>query len=137
MAQFYHDDQIRSTRLVLTDENQGYAERLYQFFSNATKQFKEREFKHGCLMCNLSAELADENENFQMLLAGHWQELSTEIARCIKGLGTEQFGLAHLSSEECADWLINAWCGSLTRMKATGDSRPLQLFLKTIFVNRT
>ena len=137
VAQFYHDNQMHSAKATLTDESQGYTERLYNFFSGAAEQFREREFKQGCLMCNLSTELADENENFQTLLSKHWQELSTEIAKCINELGTEKLGLAHLSPEECADWLINAWGGSLTRMKATGDSKPLQLFLKTIFVNRT
>lgn len=137
VAQFYHDDQMHSAKAVLTDESRGSAQRLYHFFSGAAEQFKEREFKQGCLMCNLSTELADENENFQTLLSRHWQELSTEIAKCIEELGTEELGLAHLSSEDCADWLINAWGGSLTRMKATGDSKPLLLFLKTIFVNRT
>lgn len=137
VAQFYHDNQMHSAKATLTDESQNYTERLYNFFCGAAKQFREREFKQGCLMCNLSVELADENENFQTLLSKHWQELSTEIAKCIKELGTEKLGFAHLSPEECADWLINAWSGSLTRMKATGDPEPLQLFLKTIFLNRT
>jgi len=137
VAQFYHDNQMHSAIATLTDESQGYEERLYNFFSDAAEQFREREFKQGYLMCNFSTELADENENFQTLLSKHWQELSTEIAKCIKELGTEKLGFAHLSPEECADWLINAWGGSVTRMKATGNAEPLQLFLKTIFVNRT
>jgi TetR/AcrR family transcriptional repressor of nem operon len=87
-------------------------------------------------MCNLSSELADENENFQLLLSQHWQQLSTEISKCIEELGSEELGLAHLSPIESADWLLNCWSGSLTRMKATGTPEPLQLFLKTVFVNK-
>jgi TetR/AcrR family transcriptional repressor of nem operon len=135
VAQFYHDEQIRSAKSVLLDKSLDSAERLYLFFSGAAEQFEKREFKQGCLMCNLSTELADENEHFQILLNRHWQELSAEIAQCIQELGTEKLGFSHLSPEECADWLINAWAGSLTRMKASGNSKPLLLFLKTIFVN--
>jgi TetR/AcrR family transcriptional repressor of nem operon len=136
VAQFYHNEQMRVAKTILTDKEQECGQRLFNFFTMAADQFREREFKHGCLMCNLSTELADENKNFQLLLSQHWQEMSTEIAKCIEELGTEKLGLAHLSPMECADWLLNSWGGSLTRMKATGDPVPLQLFLKTIFVNK-
>lgn len=136
VAQFYHDNQMHFAKTILMDKSKSSSERLYNFFSDAAEQFREREFKQGCLMCNLSAELADENEKFQALLRDHWQELSTEITKCIKELGTEKLGFAHLSPEECADWMINTWGGSLTRMKATGDAKPLQLFLKSIFANK-
>ncbi len=137
VAQYYHDEQIQSAKAILTDKNYSSASRIYQFFNSAAEQFQQREFKHGCLMCNLTTEIADENINFQMLLNQHWQELSAELAKCIENLGTKGFGLAHLSSTECADWLINSWSGSLTRMKASGDNKPLELFLKTIFINKS
>lgn len=137
VAQFYHDKQILSAKAVLADPSRGDPEqRLHHFFSRAAEQFRAREFKEGCLMCNLSTELADENEHFQNLLSRHWLELSTEIAVCVTAIGTDKLGFANLSPSECADWLINAWSGSLTRMKADGNAKPLDLFLKTIFVNR-
>ena len=84
-------------------------------------------------MCNLTTELADEVPTFQSELKGNWGDLSGELAACLGKADLSKIGLSHLSAEEAADWLLNAWSGALTRMKATGDDGPLNLFLKSVF----
>jgi len=85
------------------------------------------------LMCNLTTELADERPALQDELERHWRELSAELAACLRKSDLSGTNLAHLPAEEAADWLLNAWSGALTRMKASGNDAPLRLFIKSVF----
>ena len=133
VARFYHAGQMEAARAVLRDKSRKPLARLKRYFTGALDHYAARDFAEGCLMCNLSTELADENPAFQALLKNQWQELSAEIAACIAQLDRKAVGLAHLSEAEAADWLLNAWSGALTRMKAQRDAGPLRLFLKSVF----
>lgn len=133
VARFYHAQQMETARRTLRGDKPGPQERLHRFFSEALKDFAARDFADGCLMCNLSSELADGNGPFQALLKTQWRELSGEIAACLAQFDRAEIGLAHLTAQEAADWLLNAWSGALTRMKAERNAKPLRLFLKSIF----
>ena len=133
VARFYHARQMETARRILRSERPAPMERLRRFFGDALKEFAARDFADGCLMCNLSTELADENQVFQVLLKEQWRELSAELADCFADFDRGEIGLAHLSPQEAADWLLNAWSGALTRMKAERDAKPLRLFLKSVF----
>jgi TetR/AcrR family transcriptional repressor of nem operon len=130
VAKYYHAQQLQSAKHVLQNSEQPALERLSAFFQMAYDDFEARGFAQGCLMCNLSTELADEQPAFQELLKEHWHALSSEIATCIAEADKSEIGLEHLSDEEAGNWLLNSWSGALTRMKAVGDGEPLRLFLK-------
>jgi TetR/AcrR family transcriptional repressor of nem operon len=133
VAKHYHTDQLESARSILRQDGRTAIERLKAFFQSALDYFESHDFSQGCLMCNLSTELADEDEAFQALLKNHWQVLSQEISYCIADCDKAQIGLVHLSDQEVADWLLNSWSGALTRMKAERSASPLKLFLKSTF----
>lgn len=136
IARHYHAQQIKSAQAILLDREVPALERLRKFFENAYADFEARGFSQGCLMCNLTTELADAEPNFQAVLQTHWHELSGVIATCIAEIDKADIGLDHLSDSEAADWLLNSWSGALTRMKATRDGAPLRLFLKSTFKER-
>ena len=132
-AHRYSDTQVDFAHRVLCDERVPPLTRLKNFFEAARSDMEHRRFAEGCLMCNLTTELADEVPTFQSELKGNWGDLSGELAACLGKADLSKIGLSHLSAEEAADWLLNAWSGALTRMKATGDDGPLNLFLKSVF----
>ena len=133
VAQYYHAQQIESANQVLREESILPLDRLEAFFRGASEEFKKRDYSDGCLMCNLSTELADTNDDFQKMLKVHWAELSSEVANCIALTDRDGIGLSHLTNKEAADWLMNAWSGALVRMKAERSAAPLKLFEKTVF----
>ena len=133
VAQYYHAQQIEGAKQILRDKASVPFDRLEAFFHGASEEFKKRDYSDGCLMCNLSTELADTNDAFQKMLKKHWAELSSEVANCIALTDRNAIGLSHLSNEEAADWLMNAWSGALVRMKAERNATPLTLFEKTVF----
>jgi len=133
VAKFYHAQQIGLAQEILSNSSQSPVIRLEEFFATACNDYIERGFVDGCLMCNLSTELADTNQAFQKLLSTQWAELAGEISQCLAQMDLSEVGLQNLSNDEAADWLLNTWSGALTRMKAEQSPAPLRLFQKTIF----
>ena len=133
VARFYHAQQISSAKQILSDSSLPPVERLRAFFSAAGEDYANRDFADGCLMCNLSTELGDTNQAFQALLSTQWAELASVISGCLAQMDLAEIGLENLSNDEAADWLLNAWSGALSRMKAERSGLPLKLFQKTIF----
>jgi len=133
VARHYHEQQLASARKCLADRARDPVDRLKAFFDGARAMMKEHDYAQGCLMCNLSTELADARPAFQAELGRHWQNLTREMAACLEGGDLSRIGLEHLTEKEAADWLMNSWSGALTRMKASRSDEPLALFMRTIF----
>jgi TetR/AcrR family transcriptional repressor of nem operon len=133
VAQHYNAAQLESARLLLQDEARPPIERLRTFFETARHSMHERDYARGCLMCNLSTELADEMPTFQAALQEHWRALVAEVALCLAEVDLAELRLQHLPPQEAADWLMNSWSGALTRMKATRSDQPLSLFMQATF----
>lgn len=136
VADRYNEAQIAAARACLEDPSLPHISRVRLFFEQARAEMGKRKFAQGCLMCNLSTELADERPAFQAALDTHWQGMTAVLADCLNEVELSEIGLEHLSPAQAADWLMNAWSGALTRMKASGNDEPLALFMQTIFKTR-
>jgi TetR/AcrR family transcriptional repressor of nem operon len=133
VANRYNEAQIASAKKCLEDPSHPHIDRLRLFFEQAREDMRNRKFQQGCLMCNLSTELADERPAFQAVLDTHWRDMTAVVAECLSKVELSELGLEHLTSAQAADWLMNAWSGALTRMKASGNDEPLALFMRTVF----
>lgn len=133
VADRYNETQITAARACLEDPSLPHIDRVCSFFERAREDMGKRQFAQGCLMCNLSTELADERPAFQAALDTHWQGMTAVLAECLNNVDLSEIGLEHLTPAQAADWLMNAWSGALTRMKASGNDEPLALFMRTIF----
>jgi TetR/AcrR family transcriptional repressor of nem operon len=133
VADTYHSAQMAMADDVLNSDEGTPRARLQAFFNEALNSYSERNYADGCLMCNLSTELGDQNPVFQERLSRHWAELIGIIADSIDDECLNYFGLSHLTNIEAADQLITNWSGALTRMKAERHDGPLRLFMKTYF----
>lgn len=133
VADAYHEELMEMAHDFLCVETASPFVNLKAFFEAAMEGFRQREFSDGCLMCNLSNELADQKDVFQAKLSDHWQALTAFMAEQMDRACVQQIGLSHLTSQEAADLLMNSWSGALTRMKAERSEAPLDLFMKTHF----
>jgi len=133
VADRYNEAQIAAARACLEDPSFPHIDRVRLFFEQARADMGKRQFAQGCLMCNLSTELADERPAFQAALDTHWQGMTAVLAKCLDNIELSEIRLEHLTPAQAADWLMNAWSGALTRMKASGNDEPLALFMRTIF----
>ena len=110
VAEAYHQQQLAFASQTLRDNTQPPGTRLHRFFSTALQDFEQRQFKEGCLMCNLSTELGDTADVFRAALARHWDELAQELATCLLPEVRQALHLAHLTDKEAAD---TSWQGSV------------------------
>lgn len=136
VAHHYHDMQMAGARRCFADTSKTPIQRLRGFFEDARADMAKRGFGDGCLMCNLSTELAAAKPEFQVILDTHWIALVAEMSGAIAEVDMADLNLAHLTPDQAADWLMNAWAGALTRMKASRDDTPLALFMLTIFQDK-
>lgn len=90
------------------------------------QRFRDKAFQEGCLVGNLCAEIGDTSPLCHPALQDafkRWrQSFSHALARAQAGGQVRR----DLSADTLADFLLNAWEGSLLRMKAEHSVRPLE-----------
>ncbi|VAX00942.1 Transcriptional regulator, AcrR family [hydrothermal vent metagenome] len=113
-------------------------ETLRSFFLEVMHQFKEKDYSEGCLLGNLGAEISDNNELCRRTLMKGVNDIQNNFLVLIK-LGQQQSVIrADISSDDLAEFLFNAWEGSLMRMKIEKSEQPLSktlnMLLDTFYV---
>jgi TetR/AcrR family transcriptional repressor of nem operon len=107
--------------------------RLRRYFEELIAVFGPTASISGCMLGNLSLEMADHSDSIQSLLRlsfSHWQ---TGIA----GILQEAMDRGDLTKsnkpQELASFLLNSYEGALLRSKADRSSKPLENFLHFTF----
>ena len=117
---------------VLLNHNKPPLERLQAFFARGAASAKNDGFKHGCLMGNLCQEMADVNESIRKevcKLMGHMTEL---IETCLKEAQDSNEISKDRDTKQMAQFIFNAWEGTLLRMKGARNIQPLNAFIKEL-----
>jgi TetR/AcrR family transcriptional regulator, transcriptional repressor for nem operon len=108
-------------------------EGLKNFFTMYIDLMKRQEFTCGCPIGNLAQEMSDLSDSFRERIAGFFSAATGMIRDCLAeaqkrgGLGPD------INPEELSDFIFNSWEGSLIEMKVSKSSRPLDVFMKTVF----
>ena len=108
---------------------------LKAYFESSLQHFEQIDCCQGCLMANLSQELADVNENMRCRINDSLKVMTTRIAGALTGIDLKHLKLGHLSAAEAAEFLMNSWQGAVMKMKLTKDSAPLHLFMGYFFAD--
>ena len=89
--------------------------------------------RKGCLVGNLSQEMADQNELFRSRLEEIFESWVDRYAKCF--LEAQQAGdiAADLDVHELAEFWLNSWQGAMLRAKTMRSIAPLQTFLGLMF----
>ena len=117
-------------KLVLLDKSKRPTERFIALFDERLHSYSECAYKEGCLMGDLSNELAGQVSVIQITLEKEFISWEEVIAHCIKE-GQEQGEFnQNLTANELAKFVLNSWEGALTRMKASRSKEPFELFAK-------
>ena len=135
----YHQQQLDFCRSFLFDNCQrplspvDSYHRLKAFYTEIIGRLEKIEYTQGCLMSNLSMEIADNKELFREHLRDCWNELCELIGEFVHSVDMKALNLNHLSELEASNFLMNAWSGALLRMKVEKSPEPLKLFLRAVF----
>lgn len=129
----YHRQNIEALAELLSDESLTPYQQLQRFFEDTINHFDEIEYCQGCLMANLSQEVADVNENLRCKISKLSKQLVDQVSGCLERMENNELNLAHLRPCEAAQVLMNSWQGAIMKMKLEKSREPLDIFMKYFF----
>jgi len=91
---------------------------------------ESRQCRNGCLVGNLSQEMADQSEAFRARLGAIFSGWAFRYATCLREAQHDGELPAELDPAELAEFWLNSWQGALLRAKTTRSTVPLKVFLR-------
>jgi len=117
-------------RLVLSDQSIAPKQRLRLYFAALNEMYSGKEFVHGCLLGNLSAELGDSSPLIRTHLNAVYDEWTRAIAGAVRDGQADSSIPSTITPEELATFLLDAWEGAVLRARVAKNQQPLDVFLK-------
>ena len=133
VVELYARQNLEELEGFLADGSLTRYEQLKAFFANSARHFEDVEYCQGCLMANLSQELADVNEKLRCKINELSQLMVDRIAQCLAETETDSLNLGHLDAKEAAQVLMNSWQGAVMKMKLEKSRAALDVFMKFFF----
>jgi TetR/AcrR family transcriptional regulator, transcriptional repressor for nem operon len=129
----YFDRGQAKLRKILGNPDIPALERLEAYFDDLIDVFRTSKFTKGCLLGNISAEVADHSALMRQHLAAHFAAWSGYFEKCIaegqdQGTISNQFPAPSLGR-----FVLNSWEGALLRMRAEKSAVPLVEFKEIVF----
>jgi TetR/AcrR family transcriptional regulator, transcriptional repressor for nem operon len=87
----------------------------------------------GCLLGNLSLEVAGQNDEIRKLLAKAFDAWQAAFARTIREAIEKEEVPRTVKPDEVAALLVNNWEGAQARAKTEQNDKPLELFVDNVF----
>jgi len=108
-------------------------DRIRNYCELIFEKLESDQCRKGCLVGNLSQEMADQNEVFRAKLEEIFESWVDRYARCL--LEAQQAGdiAAELDVHELAEFWLNSWQGAVLRAKTMRSTAPLRTFLGVMF----
>jgi len=117
----------------LGDTTRSPLTRLHRHLEQTLTRFERRGCRGGCLIGNLSQELADQSDLFGARLEAvltSWREQYARLFREAQAVGELR---EDLDPQQLADFYLNSFEGALLRAKVSKSPEPLRLFMTLMF----
>jgi TetR/AcrR family transcriptional regulator, transcriptional repressor for nem operon len=118
---------------ALEDSTLSPLNRIRRHFEKALERFEQENCSKGCLIGNLSQEMADLNERFRHRLEEVFSGWQKRFARCLEEARDQGELAAELDTDAAAEFLLSGWEGALLRAKVMKSPRPLRDFVAILF----
>lgn len=119
--------------LFLNDRTLSPLNRIRQYVESRFERLQSQECRKGCLIGNLSQEMADHSEAFRARLTEIFKNWSERLAECLAEAQQAGEIPSHLDVHELADFWLNSWQGAILRAKTTRSTAPLRTFQNMMF----
>lgn len=133
VVDFYFDRGLVELRALLTDDGVPPLERLRNYFEERIRGFTMGGFVRGCMLGNLSLEIADHSAQIRDRLAAHFRTWSSLFEGCIAEAQKAGAVVNRLPASLLAQFLLNSWEGALLRMRVEKSAAPLDEFVEVVF----
>ena len=130
---FYGGQYFNFIQEHLSDTSRTPLQRLKDYYRLTIEGNQREQCKHGCLINNLSLEIAGMNDNFSQAINRHIHRWVAAIARCIqegqdRGQITKNYSAHHL-----AEFMHSGFCGTLSRSKSARSIEAMERFYSMSF----
>lgn len=129
----YFEVHAATLRRYLGDESVSPLRRLHQYFEAYCEHFESSQDWEGCLIGNLSQEMAGQSEAFRLRLKDLFEQWHKGLMDCLKQAQDAGEIPPHLDVQAVAEFCLNSWEGALLRMKVTKNTAPLRTFMTILF----
>jgi len=117
----------------LGDESLTPLARLRKYFEEVCVRLESQECRNGCLIGNLSQELADQSEAFREKLQRIFDGIRDRYAECLKSAQEAGELPPGLDVTELAEFCLGSWQGAILRAKTTRSVAPIRIFINILF----
>ena len=133
VLQQYATTETRRLEAILGNGKLPPLKRLRKYFNEIASVFGQKGPISGCLIGNMSLEIADHSPNIQSFLSGAFGRWQQGIAAVLR-LAVDRGDLPRSTKpDELASFLLNSWEGALVRSKAEKSDQSLDTFLYFAF----
>jgi TetR/AcrR family transcriptional repressor of nem operon len=133
VVDLYFNNGLVELRALLGNSSIPPLERLQNYFGERIRDFQAVGYMRGCMLGNLSLEIADQSASIRGRLAVHFRTWSGLFAECIAEAQTTGAISNQLPAALLAQFLLNSWEGALLRMRVEKSDVPLKEFTEVIF----
>lgn len=118
---------------VLADASTPPLDRLRDYFEAVSQMLLSDQCRKGCLVGNLSQEMADQSEAFRARLEEIFESWVDRYAACLDEALQAGEIRPDLCVRELAEFWLNSWQGAILRAKTMRSPAPLKTFLNVMF----
>ncbi|WP_026346671.1 TetR/AcrR family transcriptional regulator [Variovorax atrisoli] len=118
---------------ILRDERLEPLDRLKRHFRANWKTAKDRGYTAGCFLGTMASEIADTHEKSRAAFLNVFQVWSVLIERAIKEAQERGEVAKDRDPALLSRFVLNAWQGTLVRMKVVKGEGPLKDFISMVF----
>jgi TetR/AcrR family transcriptional repressor of nem operon len=117
----------------MDDPGRGPVERLRRFFDVVIERLVSHSCGNGCLVGNLSQEMASQSETFRRRVEEIYEGRCNRLAASLKEAQVAGEVSAQQDPHVLAEFLLNSWQGALLRAKTMKSAEPIRTFLTVVF----
>jgi TetR/AcrR family transcriptional regulator, transcriptional repressor for nem operon len=129
----FDEKYVAQLDVILKDESLSPLARLHRYVDETIEQAEQRQCSRGCLIANLSQEMADQNEVFRSRLKEVILKRRAILARVIDEAIQKGEIRGSIHPMEAAEFFLCAWEGTIMRAKVLRDTGPYLIFKQMIF----
>jgi TetR/AcrR family transcriptional regulator, transcriptional repressor for nem operon len=107
--------------------------RMRRLCEGVVERLESKACRNGCLVGNLSQEMADQSEVFRARLEEIFERWVDRYADCLRQAQEAGELPAHHDPRELAGFWLNSWQGAVLRAKTMRSTAPLRTFLRIMF----
>lgn len=131
----HYFDELYSENLVriLRNPEKTPLERLKEYCLNGKANMIAQECRKGCLIGNLSQEMADQSERLRKELSTVMRKWRDLFAACIEEGQAQAEIKTQVPADAMAELFLCGWSGAVMRAKTVKQIEPIDVFIELMF----